>query len=222
MRMISWLGLQQVQSTQGTPWQQLCGNTLQTRASWLTTRQNETLFLVQMRRSKKTKDEFPSFMQMWSSSYHEATVALQGREEAVAAQAEAIETNLTLLGATAVEDRLQDGVPQAISTLSAAGIKVCHATSSHTAECIADDRLRVNGASQEEAQLVLAGAPLCRERTCMRQGRVLLMTSVHNRHEVSMTTSKCSRSKLLMRNVRMPWIGAVGGFRTARNSTAKQ
>jgi len=50
-------------------------------------------------------------------------VALQGREEAVAAQAEAIETNLTLLGATAVEDRLQEGVSQAISTLCAAGIK---------------------------------------------------------------------------------------------------
>ena len=42
----------------------------------------------------------------------------------MAAQAEAIEMNLTLLGATAVEDRLQEGVPQAISTLSAAGIKV--------------------------------------------------------------------------------------------------
>ena len=65
-------------------------------------------------------------LQLWSSSYHEASVALQGREEAVAAQAEAIETNLTLLGATAVEDRLQEGVPQAISTLSAAGIKVPH------------------------------------------------------------------------------------------------
>ena len=63
-------------------------------------------------------------VQIWSSSYHEATVALQGREEAVAAQAEALETNFTLLGATAVEDRLQEGVPQAISTLSAAGIKV--------------------------------------------------------------------------------------------------
>ncbi len=63
-------------------------------------------------------------LQVWSSAYHEASVALQGREEAVAAQAEAIETKLTLLGATAVEDRLQEGVPQAISTLSAAGIKV--------------------------------------------------------------------------------------------------
>ena len=62
--------------------------------------------------------------QLWSSAYHEASVALQGREEAVGAQAEAIEKGLTLLGATGVEDRLQEGVPQALSTLSAAGIKV--------------------------------------------------------------------------------------------------
>ncbi len=53
-------------------------------------------------------------MQVWSSSYHEASVALQRRQEAVAAQAEAIETNLTLLEATAVEDFLQEihGVTQ--------------------------------------------------------------------------------------------------------------
>lgn len=74
-------------------------------------------------------------LQLWSGSYHEATVALQGREEAVAAQAEAIETNLTLLGATAVEDRLQDGVPQAISTLSAAGIKVSIFMHPHLSSC---------------------------------------------------------------------------------------
>lgn len=64
-------------------------------------------------------------MQKWSVDYHEASVALQGREEAVAAQAELIESGLSLIGATAVEDRLQEGVPQAITTLSAAGIKVC-------------------------------------------------------------------------------------------------
>ena len=63
-------------------------------------------------------------LQLWSSAYHEASVALQGREEAVAVQAEAIERDLRLVGASAVEDRLQEGVPQAISTLSAAGIKV--------------------------------------------------------------------------------------------------
>lgn len=38
--------------------------------------------------------------------------------------AEEIERDLVLLGATAVEDRLQDGVPEAIALLSKAGIKV--------------------------------------------------------------------------------------------------
>ena len=70
-------------------------------------------------------------MQRWSADYHEASVALQGREEAVAAQAEILEGGLSLIGATAVEDRLQEGVPQAITTLSAAGIKVCPVKCQH-------------------------------------------------------------------------------------------
>jgi magnesium-transporting ATPase (P-type) len=36
----------------------------------------------------------------------------------------AIEQNLTLLGATGIEDKLQDGVPDAIATLRQAGLKV--------------------------------------------------------------------------------------------------
>ena len=35
-----------------------------------------------------------------------------------------IERNITLLGATAVEDRLQEGVPETIEALRDAGIKV--------------------------------------------------------------------------------------------------
>lgn len=35
-----------------------------------------------------------------------------------------IETSLHLVGATAVEDKLQDGVPDCLQALSAAGIKV--------------------------------------------------------------------------------------------------
>lgn len=38
--------------------------------------------------------------------------------------AEMIEKNLTLVGATAIEDKLQDGVPDAIRTLSETGIKI--------------------------------------------------------------------------------------------------
>lgn len=37
---------------------------------------------------------------------------------------EAIERDLHILGATAVEDRLQEGVPETISMLRKAGIKV--------------------------------------------------------------------------------------------------
>jgi phospholipid-translocating ATPase len=37
---------------------------------------------------------------------------------------EEIEKDLILLGATAIEDKLQDGVPQCIERLSQAGIKI--------------------------------------------------------------------------------------------------
>ncbi len=51
---------------------------------------------------------------------------MSGRADALDRAAEAIEQNLQLLGATAIEDRLQDGVPDAIHTLQQAGIKASH------------------------------------------------------------------------------------------------
>jgi phospholipid-translocating ATPase len=64
----------------------------------------------------------------WSVRYNEATVALEDREEKIAAISDEIEHDLRLLGATAIEDRLQDGVPETIADLKAAGIKVWVAT----------------------------------------------------------------------------------------------
>ena len=46
------------------------------------------------------------------------------RDEKLDAAAEAIEKNLELIGATAIEDKLQDGVPEAIATLADAGIQI--------------------------------------------------------------------------------------------------
>ncbi len=46
------------------------------------------------------------------------------REEKVKDTYEEIEKNLKLLGATAIEDKLQDGVPQCIERLARAGIKI--------------------------------------------------------------------------------------------------
>jgi len=49
---------------------------------------------------------------------------MEERDEKVAEMYEQIENNLKLLGATAIEDKLQDGVPQCIERLSQAGIKL--------------------------------------------------------------------------------------------------
>ena len=60
----------------------------------------------------------------WSAIYNQAASAINGRGEALDQAAELIEKDLFLLGATAVEDKLQDGVPDTIHTLQMAGIKV--------------------------------------------------------------------------------------------------
>eukprot|EP00210_Caulerpa_lentillifera_P009184 g8756.t1 len=60
----------------------------------------------------------------WKDEYHLASVALKDREIKLSKTAELIERDLTLLGATAVEDKLQDGVPEAIECLSEAGIRI--------------------------------------------------------------------------------------------------
>ena len=54
----------------------------------------------------------------------EARQMLVDREAYVSEVFEAIESGMTLLGATGVEDQLQDGVPETLEALRAAGIKV--------------------------------------------------------------------------------------------------
>jgi hypothetical protein len=56
--------------------------------------------------------------------YDAAASQLSGRADALDRAAEVIEQNLQLLGATAIEDKLQEGVPDTIHTLQQAGIKV--------------------------------------------------------------------------------------------------
>jgi phospholipid-translocating ATPase len=66
--------------------------------------------------------------EQWAREYHDASVALNDREAKVEEVSARIEQDLVLLGATAIEDKLQDGVPEAISDLKRAGIKVWVAT----------------------------------------------------------------------------------------------
>lgn len=60
----------------------------------------------------------------WSQIYDRAATTLVNRADELDKAAEMIEQNLFLLGATAIEDRLQDGVPDTIHTLQEAGIRV--------------------------------------------------------------------------------------------------
>lgn len=60
----------------------------------------------------------------WSEKYRAAQALVENRQEASDAVAELIEQDLTLMGATAIEDKLQDGVPESIATLAKAGIKL--------------------------------------------------------------------------------------------------
>ncbi len=60
----------------------------------------------------------------WNKKFYQASTALDERDAKVDEAGELIEKNLFLLGATAIEDKLQDGVPDSIATLSAANIKI--------------------------------------------------------------------------------------------------
>jgi phospholipid-transporting ATPase len=60
----------------------------------------------------------------WVTIYDRAAATINGRTEALDKASEIIERDLFLLGATAIEDKLQDGVPDTIYTLQQAGIKI--------------------------------------------------------------------------------------------------
>uniref|UniRef100_A0A8C6MK87 Phospholipid-transporting ATPase n=1 Tax=Nothobranchius furzeri TaxID=105023 RepID=A0A8C6MK87_NOTFU len=60
----------------------------------------------------------------WLQHHLQAETAIQGREELLFESALRLETNLHLLGATGIEDRLQDGVPETIASLRKAGLQI--------------------------------------------------------------------------------------------------
>ncbi|VUG15893.1 DRS2 [Brettanomyces bruxellensis] len=60
----------------------------------------------------------------WNRVYQAAAVSVEARSRRLDEAAEQIETHLHLLGATAIEDKLQDGVPETVRAMQQAGIKV--------------------------------------------------------------------------------------------------
>lgn len=76
-----------------------------------------TLCLAQREISEEEYEE-------WNRDYDIAANAVVGREDKLEEVSDRIENQLWLIGGTAIEDRLQDGVPESISLLGQAGIKL--------------------------------------------------------------------------------------------------
>ncbi|KAG8692278.1 hypothetical protein FRC08_009880 [Ceratobasidium sp. 394] len=67
-----------------------------------------------------TEEEYIS----WGAKYDEAASAVRDRDDKIDRANELVEHSLVILGATALEDKLQEGVPDAIEQLHRAGIKL--------------------------------------------------------------------------------------------------
>uniref|UniRef100_A0A804JNF7 Phospholipid-transporting ATPase n=1 Tax=Musa acuminata subsp. malaccensis TaxID=214687 RepID=A0A804JNF7_MUSAM len=60
----------------------------------------------------------------WKACYNIASTSLSGREDLLGDIASQVESDLRILGATGIEDKLQQGVPEAIESLRKAGMRV--------------------------------------------------------------------------------------------------
>ncbi|NXS45058.1 AT8B2 ATPase, partial [Balaeniceps rex] len=70
------------------------------------------------------KDLEESYYKDWSERLHRAGSAPEAREDRLARLYDEVEHDMMLLGATAIEDKLQQGVPETIAILTLANIKI--------------------------------------------------------------------------------------------------
>ncbi|XP_036083856.1 probable phospholipid-transporting ATPase VD isoform X4 [Rousettus aegyptiacus] len=106
----------------------------------------------------------------WLRNHFLAETSIDNREELLLESAMRLENKLTLLGATGIEDRLQEGVPESIEALHKAGIKIWMLTGDkqETAVNIAyackllepDDKLFVLNTQSKDACEILMGTIL--------------------------------------------------------------
>ena len=77
-----------------------------------------------MKLLKLTIFKIHDLFQQWKSKFDDASAAIDNREALIEEVAAELEQDLVLVGATAIEDKLQDGVPETIANLLRASIKV--------------------------------------------------------------------------------------------------
>lgn len=114
----------------------------------------------------------------WQERYEEASTSIHDRTAKLRQAASLIECDLTLLGATGIEDKLQEGVPEAIESLRQAGIKVWVLTGDKQETAISIglscrlltpdmQQIIINGTSESECRRLLSEA---KEKFLIRSG----------------------------------------------------
>ncbi|KAF8371965.1 tat-2 [Pristionchus pacificus] len=82
------------------------------------------------------KDIDETYFNDWIRRHQEAAIDMYNREKKMDEVFEEMEKDLILVGATAIEDKLQDGVPEAIARLAQANIKIWVLTGDKTETAI--------------------------------------------------------------------------------------
>ncbi|KAF9970035.1 hypothetical protein BGZ73_007362 [Actinomortierella ambigua] len=93
---------------------------------------NEGLRTLCLAYRKISEEEYA----LWQKDYDEAANSIHNRDENIELVCEDIEHSLLLIGGTAIEDRLQEGVPECIALLIKAGIKLWVLTGDKTETAI--------------------------------------------------------------------------------------
>ncbi|GFY83865.1 aminophospholipid ATPase 1 [Actinidia rufa] len=116
-----------------------------------------------------SRDLTDAELEEWQCMYEDASTSLTDRSIKLCQTAALIECNLQLIGATGIEDKLQEGVPEAIESLRQAGIKVWVLTGDKQETAISIglscklltsdmQQIIINGASEEECRNLLSDA----------------------------------------------------------------
>nr|XP_025043499.1 phospholipid-transporting ATPase IK [Pelodiscus sinensis] len=114
----------------------------------------------------------------WCKKHHEASVLLENRAQELDKVYEEIEQDLQLLGATAIEDKLQDGVPETIQLLKQGNIKVWVLTGDKQGSEPACEMLEAYWVSNNN--LGSSGEPLCpvqQQPSGLCQGKMALVVT---------------------------------------------
>uniref|UniRef100_F6V838 Phospholipid-transporting ATPase n=1 Tax=Ornithorhynchus anatinus TaxID=9258 RepID=F6V838_ORNAN len=111
----------------------------------------------------------------WKKRHHAASVLLQNRAQELDKVYEEIEQDLQLLGATAIEDKLQEGVPDTIHLLKKGNIKVWVLTGDkqetavnigYACRLLSDDMEMLDAYWESNNNLSNSQEPLTREKFC--------------------------------------------------------